>query len=79
MDLNSIDSRLPDTEEDPDNPCWYEKFPKLLAALDRMDSKYRASSILIPTTSRSLRLREASLASKGCRKVSEVIMEGGMK
>lgn len=78
-DLVSIYSRLPDTQEDPENPCWFEKFPRMLAALDRMDTRYRESSILVATTSRSLRHSEAFLVSKGCRKVTEVIAEGGKK
>jgi hypothetical protein len=75
-DLISADTRLPRPDEDPDNPCWFEQFPRMLAALDRMDARFRKASILFRTISGGLRSREAYLVAKGCRKASDVIAEG---
>ena len=77
--LSEINARLPDNRDDPENPCWFERFPKMLAALNRMDVKFRHARIVYATRADEVRVNEAFLVSRGCRKASEVIAEGGVK
>lgn len=79
LDLIAIDSRLPEPKDDPDQPCWFERFPRLLAALDRMDGRFRQSGIMVSTRAAFFRANERSLLARGCRKVSDVIAQGADK
>jgi hypothetical protein len=79
IDLIAIDSRLPEPKDDPDQPCWFERFPRLLAALDQMDGKFRQSAIMVSTRAAFFRANERSLLARGCRRVSDVIEQGADK
>lgn len=79
IDLIALDSRLPEPKDDPDHPCWFERFPRMLAALDHLDRTFRQSAIMMSTKAAFYRTQEKSLLARGCQRASDVIGRGAGK
>ena len=79
LSMVKLETGLEALRADREDTCNFEKVPKMLAALDRLDSRFDGVRSWPKTWAGQLRAIQSTLVGMGCEKVSDVISRGAVQ